>query len=232
MPSAAVGSSSSTTFGSPSSERAIATAWRWPPDSDATSVRTLRSVVTPSESSSSTAFCSIAVSSRTGTPGTVFATLLARETGWRPRRGSRTGPGPGRRSRSRARSRPAGSVEPDGRPSNRASPASGGCAPGDRLDQGRLAGAVVADEADDLARVQLEVDVLERLDRRRSSCVKPFSARRGSERGSLPATGRGRFRGYPLTSPRASGLSLIRYWMPASLHACAYSCVQISSTLQ
>ena len=32
-PSAAVGSSSITTFGSPSSERAIATCWRWPPDS-------------------------------------------------------------------------------------------------------------------------------------------------------------------------------------------------------
>ena len=32
-PSAAVGSSSSTTFGSPSSERATATGWRWPPES-------------------------------------------------------------------------------------------------------------------------------------------------------------------------------------------------------
>jgi hypothetical protein len=36
---------------------------------------------------------------------------------------------------------------------------------GNGLDQGRLAGAVVADQADDLAAVDLEVDVLERLDR-------------------------------------------------------------------
>ena len=36
---------------------------------------------------------------------------------------------------------------------------------GDHLDQRRLAGAVVADEGDDLAGTNLEVDVLQRLDR-------------------------------------------------------------------
>ena len=37
-PSAAVGSSSMMSFGSSSSERAIATVWRWPPESEATGV--------------------------------------------------------------------------------------------------------------------------------------------------------------------------------------------------
>ena len=41
-------------------------------------------------------------------------------------------------------------------------PGVGGLRAGERLDQRRLAGAVVADERDDLAGVDLEVDVLER----------------------------------------------------------------------
>ena len=40
-----------------------------------------------------------------------------------------------------------------------------GMNPGDALDQGRLAGTVVADERHDLALSHLEVDVGERLDR-------------------------------------------------------------------
>ena len=40
-PSAAVGSSSTTRLGSPSSERAIATVWRWPPESELTGMRTV-----------------------------------------------------------------------------------------------------------------------------------------------------------------------------------------------
>ena len=40
----------------------------------------------------------------------------------------------------------------------------GGLHAGDRLDQRRLAGAVVADEGDDLAGIELEVGVDERLD--------------------------------------------------------------------
>ena len=67
-PSAAVGSSSNTIFGSPRSDRAIAIAWRWPPESRSTSVRTLRIVVTPRDSSSSSVLCSIFVSSRTNGP--------------------------------------------------------------------------------------------------------------------------------------------------------------------
>ena len=62
-PSAAVGSSSRTTLGSPSSERAMATACRWPPESEPTCARTSLMVVTASESSSLSELCSIAVSS-------------------------------------------------------------------------------------------------------------------------------------------------------------------------
>ncbi len=39
-PRAAVGSSRMTSFGSPMVARATATDWRWPPDSEATGVRT------------------------------------------------------------------------------------------------------------------------------------------------------------------------------------------------
>ena len=50
-----------------------------------------------------------------------------------------------------------------GRPSKRISPPSGGWTPGERLDERRLAGAVVADERDDLARVDGEVRAAQRL---------------------------------------------------------------------
>ena len=61
-PSAAVGSSSSTTFGSPSSERATATCWRWPPERVPTSLRRL-GIVTARFESSSPVWCSIRASS-------------------------------------------------------------------------------------------------------------------------------------------------------------------------
>ena len=61
-PSAAVGSSSSTTFGSPSNERATATCWRWPPESVPTSLRRL-GIVTARFESSSPVWCSIRASS-------------------------------------------------------------------------------------------------------------------------------------------------------------------------
>ena len=44
------------------------------------------------------------------------------------------------------------------------SPLVNGTAPGEHLDQRRLAGAVVAEEPDDLALVDREGDVVERLD--------------------------------------------------------------------
>ena len=61
-PRAAVGSSSMTSLGSPSSERAIATIWRWPPDSDATGVVTL-GIRAESERMSSPELFSILMSS-------------------------------------------------------------------------------------------------------------------------------------------------------------------------
>ena len=52
-----------------------------------------------------------------------------------------------------------------GLPSKKISPESAAWMPGDRLDQRRLAGAVVADERHHLAAVHLEIDVRQRLDR-------------------------------------------------------------------
>ena len=58
-PSAAVGSSSTITRGFPSSERAIATVWRWPPDSEATGIRTvgIRADSSPSSSQARVSIC-------------------------------------------------------------------------------------------------------------------------------------------------------------------------------
>src|SRR6266508_3843216 len=66
-PRAAVGSSSSTTLGSPSIDRAIATPCRWPPDSDAIWVRTL-GIRTASRLRTLLASCSMPVSSSSRTP--------------------------------------------------------------------------------------------------------------------------------------------------------------------
>ena len=49
-------------------------------------------------------------------------------------------------------------------PSHSIVPESGGIDAGDRLDERRLAGAVVADQGDHLAGVDLEVDARERPD--------------------------------------------------------------------
>jgi len=61
-PSAAVGSSRMTIFGSPSIDRAMAIVWRWPPESDPTSDRTDFSVRTARESSSRRDSFSISIS--------------------------------------------------------------------------------------------------------------------------------------------------------------------------
>ena len=63
-PRAAVGSSRMTSLGSPSSERAMATVCRWPPESEAIGIRTL-GMRMDSVSSSSRARRSISTSSRT-----------------------------------------------------------------------------------------------------------------------------------------------------------------------
>ena len=124
-PSAAVGSSRITTFGSPSSERAMATCWRWPPDIAPTSARTLV-IVTARFSSSSWERCSMSISSswRTTPRRRRRRSPRGRGRGSRRRRGCRTARGPGRRSRSRASWRRAGEVIFTGCPSKRICPSS------------------------------------------------------------------------------------------------------------
>src|SRR5689334_2869226 len=62
-PSAAVGSSSITTLESQSTAFAIATVWRWPPESEATGIRTEVTVRTESEARVRRAACSMSASS-------------------------------------------------------------------------------------------------------------------------------------------------------------------------
>ena len=91
--------------------------------------------------------------------------LAARGTGSPSGRRSRRGRGPGRRSRRRPRAPRPGFRTRGCVPARWIAPPLGTEDAGDALDEGRLAGAVVADEPDDLAAAQLEADVHERLDR-------------------------------------------------------------------
>ena len=89
---------------------------------------------------------------------------------------------------------------------------------GDGLDQRRLAGAVVADEGDDLAGVDVEVDVLERL-HRPEALGDPAQLQEG--------TGAGRRLG-------GAGLRLgghRGYWIPSALQPAAEAPVHSSDGL-
>ncbi len=89
-PSAAVGSSRMTIFGSPSRARAIATDWRWPPDSDG---HRRPDVLDPHvERAEQVAGGALHPDLA---EHAVAAHLGAEEAGWRPRRGSRRARGPG-----------------------------------------------------------------------------------------------------------------------------------------
>ena len=160
-PRAAVGSSRRTIFGSPRSERAIAMAWRWPPESRSTSVRTLRIVVTPSESEQlgrlllhgsfvedvPVAVRGLLAEEEVGDDVEVLAKREVLVDGRDPefRRGLRR-------------------VELDTLPPERRLAVVRRLHARDRLDQGRLAGAVVAQEAHDLAGPHLQVDLLHGFD--------------------------------------------------------------------
>ena len=100
-PSAAVGSSRITRRGLPRRERAIATDWRWPPESDPTARADARQRGHRERVEELAVLCSIACSSSEPArqPGSA---ARRRGTGWRRRRGCRRARGPGRRSRSRA----------------------------------------------------------------------------------------------------------------------------------
>ena len=151
-PSAAVGSSSITSFGSPSSERAIATAGAG--RRRACRPRCARSAIVTAERARAARrrCCSIADLVELAQTGPPLAISSGRGRGSRPRRGCRRARGPGRRWRCRASAASCGVVDRH-RPCRRtrSSPASAGWIAGDRLDQRRLAGAVVAHQRDDLA---------------------------------------------------------------------------------
>ena len=161
-----MGSSSITSFGSPSSERAIATCWRWPPESVPTSARTLgdrHRQVLEQLAGLLLHVDLVELTDESGRPARTSP--RARGRGSRPRRGCRTARGPGRRSRSRGARRRSGREIVTCWPSKRDRPRVGRVDAGDRLDERGLAGAVVADQRDDLAGLDLEVHVAERLDR-------------------------------------------------------------------
>ena len=139
---------------------AIATVWRWPPESEETLWRTDFTVRTESEASVVRARSSM-VSSSSRIP--VLMLLAAEEhvlddvevVAQREvlvddldaeRRGV------------------LGAVDRDRLALEEELPGVGAVDAGDRLDQRRLAGAVVTDEGGDLARVDLEVDVVQHLD--------------------------------------------------------------------
>ena len=159
-PSAAVGSSRMITFEPNAAARATATPWRWPPESDSTCWVMSWIVMIPSS-----VICFLA-SARILARSSLRKTR-AEDARARAARGRGTGcrrcPAPGRprasgrRSRSRSARASIGVFIWIGWPSSRISPSSGTTAPDEALDQRGLAGAVVADHGQDLARHQVEV---------------------------------------------------------------------------
>ena len=132
-PSAAVGSSMITSLVFQSTALAIATDWRWPPDSDATGWRTDRTVVTAR-------LASVSAAASPSTPRPAPGPRAARGPGTCSGRcpGCRTAPDPGTPSRCRARRRHAGVRIRTGLPSQRIWPASGPWMPEMRLDSADL----------------------------------------------------------------------------------------------
>ena len=156
-PSAAVGSSSRMSFGSSSSERAIATVWRWPPESEATDVAHARDArrqfveqrpgadlhrhfVEPNG-------FELAAEEDVGDDVEVLAQREILEDGGDAE--VERGAGLGQRDGLAVESDRAGARRMHA---------------GEDLDQRRFAGAVVADQRHDLAGVHVEVDVGQRRD--------------------------------------------------------------------
>ena len=147
--------------GSPISARATATTAAGrpratPPASDARDARRQRR-------SSSLELVSIAISSIVQSHRAAPGSPRGRGTGWRRRRGCRTARGPGTRWRSRGSVASCGPVKLHGLAVEQDLARVGEDDARDGLDQRRLAGAVVADQGHHLARVDLEVDLGERL---------------------------------------------------------------------
>ncbi len=204
-PRAAVGSSSITTLGLPTRLRAMATVWRWPPERDAIGIRTLGIFAERVRSSRHASF-SMVTSSMNGSEDLLLAEeevghdveVVAQgevlEDG-----GDAEGLGLGR------------AAGPDGLAVEGDVAVVGRVDPRDHLDERGLAGAVVADQGDDLARPDVHVDVREGLD--------------GTE--ALGDAGQGEDN---LPGRRTVCSCGGHQEMPAASHALAYSSVQMSST--
>ena len=160
-PRAAVGSSMIRIRALKWTARAMATDWRWPPDSDFTGhLEVLEVRVEPAHH---LAGRGLHRRSRRAIPS-AGRQLAAEEHVAPARRCCRPARASGRSSRCRSVLASRGLAIVTGLPSMRISPESAGCAPESVADQGRLAGAVAADEADDLARVEVERDVVDGVD--------------------------------------------------------------------
>ena len=148
-PSAAVGSSSRTTLEFHSTDLAIATVWRWPPDRLETRWRTDLTVRTDSEASvaGGRLLHRDLVEDRAGVASPGRGTCSARC------RGCRTARGPGTRSRCRVRPRRAGECTVHRPALEEVLAGVDRVGAADALDQRRLAGAVVTDQRGDLAGV-------------------------------------------------------------------------------
>ena len=167
-PSAAVGSSMMTTRLPKAAARATATPWRWPPDSVSTGWLMFWMVSRPSSFSCSRA--SLLHRRR----GRACGTHCPSEPGLRAARGRgtccrrstapATAPGSGRRSRCRRARASIGERKCTGLPSSRISPASGMTAPASALISVDLPAPLSPMTAEDLARHQVEIGVVERDD--------------------------------------------------------------------
>ncbi len=162
-PRAAVGSSSSTSLGSPSSARAMATIWRWPPESEATGVVTLGIRAESERMSSPELLLHLDVVDRPEPPQRPRVVLLVAEEqvpGHVEVVGEREVLVDGRDPEVRRVLR---ALDVRGLAEEPELARVGQVHARDGLDERRLAGAVVADQGDHLAGVDVEVHVGERL---------------------------------------------------------------------
>ena len=203
-PRAAVGSSSMTTLGLPTRLRAMATVWRWPPESDAIGIRTLGILAERVRSSRQASF-----SMWTSLMNGPAALLLAEEeVGHHVEvvaQGEVLEDGGDAEVLGLGRA-----TDPDGLAVEGDVAVVGGVDARDHLDERGLAGAVVADQGDDLTRPDVHVDVREGLD--------------GAE--ALGDAGQGE---NDLPGRRTVCGSGGHQEMPAASQALAYSPVQMSS---
>ena len=160
---AAVGSSIITSLALDSRVRAIATAWRWPPDICLT--RSSRPRLRPAARRTAPAHAPPSPCDRARRTGRICASARGRGTRWPQPSDCRQARGPDRRPRCPTARASIGRWKCD-RVAVEADLAMAGAEiAGDDLDQRRLAGAVVAHQADHLAREDLHIDAMQRADR-------------------------------------------------------------------